>query len=618
MRKNLAFFLAFIICIFLGVPSFAAEMRSGTCGKNAVWTLDEDGVFTVSGTGSMTDYRFFKNPPPWNGNISIKKIIIEDGITEIGNYAFDYCINLMDVSIPDSLTRIGDNAFSCCKSLKEINIPDSVTSIGSQAFYQCDSLTDIILPGNVDEVGTGVFADCANLTDVTISNGLTYLSEEMFQNCPHLQTVVLPPSVTNIRRQAFAGCTGLKRVDFLTGVARIGDSTFSDCTGLTEVIISRHVEELGKSLFSACDNLLSVTVDANNQNYASVDGVLFDKENKTLLQYPAGRGGFYSVPAGVTTIKAGAFSGNLKLTGVSLPDGLKRIEEWAFADCGSLENIRIPSSLSYIGSHIFEASHNLRDLYYAGTERQWGSIILEYVEQANEIVGVYKELPIREYMKAHGDPFPGVTRHYDSDAIPAEEIRMWTIDFNQEGLSDWARTEVVAAVNLGLVPENLRQNYTGSVTRGDVVQMFINLLEDVRMMPVDGILSEKNVTVNSCAFIDTEDQAVLSANALGIIQGVGNNKFDSEGTLTRSQIAAIINRVAEVLEVPTGGYSHDFTDVDGHWVNEELGWPVHTGIIQGVGDHKFAPDDPLTTEQAIAIAYRALRELASWRLNAWQ
>ena len=90
---------------------------------------------------------------------------------------------------------------------------------------------------------------------------------------------------------------------------------------------------------------------------------------------------------------------------------------------------------------------------------------------------------------------------------------------------------------------------------------------------------------------------------------MGNGRFDPDGTLTRSQIAAILNRIARLMGVRTSGYSHSFTDVSGHWVNSELGWPVHAGIIQGVGNNRFDPDGDLTTEQAIVIAYRALEAL---------
>lgn len=180
---------------------------------------------------------------------------------------------------------------------------------------------------------------------------------------------------------------------------------------------------------------------------------------------------------------------------------------------------------------------------------------------------------------------------------------------NQDVPSSWATAEVATAISAGLVPEVLQKNYTKPVSRADVAQMFINLIERRSGKPINEFMEDKGVEVNPSAFTDTNDKAVLAANALGIIQGIGDNKFDPNGTFTRAQIAAIINRIARVLGVETEGYSHSFTDVSGHWANSELGWPSSVGIINGVGDNKFSPDTELTTEQAIAITYRALQAL---------
>ena len=175
--------------------------------------------------------------------------------------------------------------------------------------------------------------------------------------------------------------------------------------------------------------------------------------------------------------------------------------------------------------------------------------------------------------------------------------------------SSWAAQNVADAIAAGLVPTVLQKNYAKPVSRGDVAQMFINLIEKGSGMNIDAFMTEKGAAIDSGVFTDTTDQAVLAANALGIISGVGGGKFDPSGTLTRAQAAAIINRVAHVLGVETSGYTHSFTDVSGHWADAELGWPVHAGVISGVGNNKFDPDGKLTAEQAIAITYRALQSL---------
>ena len=176
--------------------------------------------------------------------------------------------------------------------------------------------------------------------------------------------------------------------------------------------------------------------------------------------------------------------------------------------------------------------------------------------------------------------------------------------------SSWAQDVVSAAIAAGIVPENLQQNYTEAVSRGEVAEMFIRLLEKSSGKDINAILAEKGVQINPTAFTDTTDKNVLAANALGIINGVGNNRFDPNGTFTRAQIAAILNRTAEVLGVETDGYTHTFPDVSGHWVSDSLGWPVHAGIINGVGDNRFDPDGVLTTEQSIVMAQRALEALS--------
>jgi transglutaminase-like putative cysteine protease len=181
--------------------------------------------------------------------------------------------------------------------------------------------------------------------------------------------------------------------------------------------------------------------------------------------------------------------------------------------------------------------------------------------------------------------------------------------------SSWAEEQVSEAIAAGLVPQNLRENYAEPVPRGDVAQMFINLIEKSSGQSIDAFLAAKGVKIDDSAFTDTADKAVLAASALGIINGVGDGRFAPSGTFTRAQIAAIINRAACVLGVDTSGYTHEFTDVAGHWADAELGWPVHAGIINGVGDNRFAPDGQLTTEQAIAITYRALRSLKEFNEN---
>ena len=176
--------------------------------------------------------------------------------------------------------------------------------------------------------------------------------------------------------------------------------------------------------------------------------------------------------------------------------------------------------------------------------------------------------------------------------------------------SGWAELEVAAAIAAGLVPQELQRNYKGSVTRGEIAKMFLNLIEAASGQTIEDFMEAKGVAINENAFTDTNDRAVLVANALGIITGFSDGSFRPEENFTRAHIAVMINRVARTLGVNTEGFSQPFADMEGHWAAPELGWPFSAGIINGVGDNMFDPESNLTTEMAIVLAYRALAPLS--------
>ena len=133
--------------------------KSGTCGANLKWHLTDDGVLTITGKGRMYDYSFFDDVSPW-AKYKIKQIIIGDGVTTIGNRAFDGSSSLTSVTIPNSVTTIGQAAFNQCSSLTSVTIPNSVTTIGRSAFEECSSLTSVTIPNSVTTIGYRAFRKC--------------------------------------------------------------------------------------------------------------------------------------------------------------------------------------------------------------------------------------------------------------------------------------------------------------------------------------------------------------------------------------------------------------------------------------------------------------------------
>jgi len=207
----------FILLAFFGlsVVSTAQVVDSGICGDNLTWELtgsDYNLTLTISGTGDMYDYDDGYNTP-WHWRTgSIKSLVIEDGVTSIGGFAFAVCTEVTEVIIPSSVTTISNNSFGACTSLTSVTIPNSVTSIGMQAFMNCPSLLSITIPNSVTSIGEYAFCDCRGLTYVTIPSSITTISMYTFLDCTGLTLVTIPNSVTAIGAWAFGKCTGLREI----------------------------------------------------------------------------------------------------------------------------------------------------------------------------------------------------------------------------------------------------------------------------------------------------------------------------------------------------------------------------------------------------------------------
>ena len=216
----------------------------GSCGENVNWVMTADGMLTISGTGAMADYEW--SGTPWASVCSeIKSVVIGDGVTSIGDYAFYDCGALTSVTIPDTVTVIGDGAFRGCSRLSGMTIPDSVTSIGKSAFRDCCKLTGLTIPDNVTSIGDHAFNGCNGLTSVTLPTSVTRISAGMFYNCWSLSNVTIPNGVTSIGDSAFGKCTDLSSVTIPDSVTTIGRDAFYYCS-LTDVYYDGTAEDWAK------------------------------------------------------------------------------------------------------------------------------------------------------------------------------------------------------------------------------------------------------------------------------------------------------------------------------------------------------------------------------------
>jgi hypothetical protein len=276
------------------------------------------------------------------------------------------------VTIPSSVpgvngtvTSIGDNAFVASGTLTGVTIPSSVTSIGDWAFDGCSRLTGITIPGSVTNIGDGAFSGCSHLTAFAVDTQNRFYSsfggvlfdknQTTLVTWPPGETgaYAIPGSVTSIGEGAFDGCSGLTSVTVPDSVTSIGESAFQGCNGLTSVTIPGSVTNIGDDAFASCGSLTALGVDTQNPSYSSLGGVLFDKNQTTLIQYPGAMAGAYTIPSSVTSIGDGAFYQCSRLTGLTIPNSVTSIGDYAFFVCGGLTSVTIPSGVASIGERAF-------------------------------------------------------------------------------------------------------------------------------------------------------------------------------------------------------------------------------------------------------------------------
>ena len=325
----------------------AGVVASGTCGENLSWILTEDGVLRISGYGAMPDYSTSSVAPWYSKRTKITSVVVEPGVTNVGDYAFYACLKLAEVELAEEITDIGQGTFQDCTKLKAVEIPEGVTSIRDSAFRGCGSLMSVSIPEGVTRMGRSAFSGCSNLTSMSIPEGVTSIEYSTFFGCSSLASISIPEGVTSIGWSAFQGCSSLMRVNIPDSVTSIKKSAFSGCSSLASVSIPDSVTSIENSAFSGCSSLASVSIP---DSVTSIEYSAFsDCSSLTSV----------SIPEGVTSIGRYTFSGCNSLTSVSIPEGVMSIGHSAFSDCSSLTSVSIPEEVTSIENSTFSGCSGL-------------------------------------------------------------------------------------------------------------------------------------------------------------------------------------------------------------------------------------------------------------------
>ncbi|MCQ2449039.1 MAG: leucine-rich repeat domain-containing protein, partial [Clostridia bacterium] len=346
-----------------------------------------DSVTTIGGD-AFQNTTWYNNQPDgmvYAGKVAYKykgtcpsTVVLRNDTVGIAGSAFYYCTGLMSITIPDSVTSIGDYAFAWCRGLTSITIPNSVTTIGDGAFYFCTGLTSITIPDSVTTIGDYAFGGCTGLTNITIPDSVTTIGDWAFDGCTGLTSITIPDSITSIGSGAFCVCTGLTSINIPDSVTTIGDWAFDGCTGLTSITIGNSVTTIGNFAFYGCTGLSGVYI----TDVAAWCNISFGNFDSNPLDYAHNlylNGELVTdlvIPQGVTAIKSRAFYNCTGLTSITIPDSVTTIGSSAFEDCTGLTSITNPNSVTSIGSSAFEDCTRLKNVYYLGSQADWGKIYI--------------------------------------------------------------------------------------------------------------------------------------------------------------------------------------------------------------------------------------------------
>ena len=580
----------------------------------------------------------------FRGRTNVINITIPDGVTEIGDSAFRGCVGLTDIIIPDSATKIGDYALWGCTSITDITIPQNVTVIGSYAFGRCTGLTSIMLPNSITEISHGAIMDCSGLLTITIPNGVTKIDDFAFDGCSSLASVTIPDGVTEIGGYAFSKCN-LTDIMIPDSVTKIGSGAFSNCTGLTNVMGCKNVASIGYYAFSGCAKLISFPDFTQLKEIGefafpsnAIGKILNRSQRQVLYEYTRTKW----VNLGKNIIgqseKIVALSNEITIGAKTDYEKAKAVYNW------------MQKNISYDHSYV----NGRKNTVTLAPE--------DVIDSRLTVCEGYSRLT-RALLQAQGIPALLVSGLSDGDTdgnwvghvwneafidgrwviMDTTWSRGWTsntswvaqpkyfdmsiANFAEDHLvegypaataddtpSDWARNEVWDAMVGGLIPNDLQSAYRNNITREEFCRLMVTLVEQESGQEISDYLNIQELSIDA-PFTDTDSEAVLAAYALGIVNGVSEDTFNPDGSITRQEAAVMLSRTAKVLGL-TAEEGETFADeaTFASWAVEGISFVSGltdsingNKVMGGTGEGYFSPLASYSREQAYLTVLRLFR-----------
>ena len=659
-KKLLALLISAVLLLsLLPLGAYAAESQ-GTCGPNLQWVFEEDKeTLRISGTGPMADYPDFNSP--WRSfNSKIKTIVVEEGVTTLGSFAFDSA-DVSNVELPSTLVSIGEYAFYWCSELTEITLPDGLQKIGRNAF-DVTELSKVTIGAGLKELDPTAFALNTMKTFLVSENNQHFSSDSqgvlynkaktklLHYPAKLTATYVVPNSVTELGAYAFF-YVNLTKVTLPSSLEVIGEYCFQYASGTT-ILLPASLRSLGERAFVQ-GKFTEFRVADGNTRFSNDDaGVLFNKDKTSLIQYPLNRKGSYDIPNGVTEIAPYAFSGSQPLTAVTIPEGVKELKEGTFYNSQYLEKVTLPSTLKTIGTEAFDYCIRLKDvtlpagLTYIGDSAFIACRAIESIDIPDSVEAIgsstfyhcdnMKAISLPKSLKTIGDNAFSGCSSLEEISIPngVTSIDMWAFSdcenlksitlpgtLTELGKNIFSNCKALKHVVYTGTKEQWDANKTAWyltgitlhsplihygakgteahwVTKGANTYFYCDLCQEA----VIG-------TVPATPFTDVSTgiyyyEPVVWAVENNVTTGTSATTFSPDKDCTRGQIVTFLWRACGSPE-PTNT-THNFTDIQaGAYYYKAVLWAVEKGITTGMTATTFAPDKTCTRGQAVTFLWRA-------------